>query len=59
MSKTEPCRECGEQTDASDHLCLACWQGESINMRDFARRDEPPRRPAQVLPIVAPKKPNL
>lgn len=22
-----PCRECGEQTDASDHLCLLCWQG--------------------------------
>lgn len=58
MSKTAPCRECGEQTDASDRLCLDCWGGADANARDFGRRDDPPRRPAQVLPIVTPKKTN-
>lgn len=58
MTPTAPCRECGEQTDASDRLCLDCWGGADANTRDFDRRDDPPRRPAQVLPIVAPKKTN-
>ena len=52
-----PCRECGEPTEASDYLCLACWEGIARNLDDFARpMGEPPSRPAQLIPIVTPKK---
>lgn len=54
--KTHPCRKCGVQTSAAEPLCSACWYGETVGIDSEPPKAAPVPRPAQLIPIVVPKR---